>query len=176
MRKKLLAAFVGLLVINFTYASQNAANWIKYTSTEGHFNVLLPGQPKLLTQPATTSNGETITQHAVYFEEPTGFYMVGYFSRPAGMTYSLDVGQDAFVKANNSTLLTEKKITLDGYPARELLLSSTNPVGEIATHAWIIDAGNIIYTLQYIHLKSADASLTSKNDAAFFDPFKVIKE
>ncbi|HEX8844986.1 MAG TPA: hypothetical protein VF791_10100 [Pyrinomonadaceae bacterium] len=173
MRKKLLAAFFVLIVINFSYGSQDAANWVKYTSTEGRFSVLLPSQPKLMTQPATTFTGETITQHAVYFEEANSLYMIGYFDKPAGMTYSLDVGQDAFVKSNSGTLLSQKNITLDGHPGRDLLVSSKSAAGEIITHAWIIDAGNIIYSLQYIYLKSANPALVSKNDAKYFDSFKI---
>lgn len=177
MRKKMLATFFVLIVISFTYGSQNTANWIKYTSTEGRFSVLLPSQPKLLTQPATTSDDTQITQHAVYYEEPYGLYMIGYFDKPAGMNYSLDVGQDAFVKSNNGTLLSGKKITLDGHQGRDLLVSSSNPSsGEIITHAWLIDAGNIIYAIQFIHLKSADPTLTSKYDATYFDSFKITKD
>jgi hypothetical protein len=176
MRKKMLATFFVLIVINFTYGSQNTANWIKYTSSEGRFSVLLPNQPKILTQPATTSNGEKITQHAVYFEDSAGLYMIGYFDKPAGMIYSLDIGRDAFVKSNDGTLQSEKKISPDGYPGRDLLVSSNSPAGELITHAWLIDAGNIIYAIQFIHLKSADPTLTSKYDATYFDSFKITRD
>ncbi|MDT4895143.1 MAG: hypothetical protein QOH25_220 [Acidobacteriota bacterium] len=176
MRKKMLATFFVLIVINFTYGSQNTANWIKYTSTEGRFSVLLPSQPKLLTQSAKAPDDAQITQHAVYSEEPYGLYMIGYFDKPAGMTYSLDVGQDAFVKANNGTLLSEKKIALDGHEGRDLLVSSNTSSVETITHAWLIDAGNIIYAIQFIHLKSADPTLTSKYDATYFDSFKISKD
>src|SRR5215213_3080755 len=103
MRKKMLAAFFVLTLINFSYGSQETASWVKYTSTEGRFSILLPNQPKQLTQPAATSSGETINQRAVYFEDTNCLYMIGYFDKPAGMTYSLDVGQDAFVKSNDGT-------------------------------------------------------------------------
>jgi hypothetical protein len=176
MRKKMLATFFVLIVISFTYGSQNTANWIKYTSTEGHFSVLLPSQPKVLTQPAATSDGAQITQHAVYFEEPYGVYMIGYFDKPAGMDYSLDIGQDAFVKSNSGTLLNGKKITVDGHQGRDLLVSSNTSAGEIITRAWLIDAGNIIYAIQFIHLKSADPTLISKYDATYFDSFKITKD
>ena len=54
------ATVVLLLVIItvLTFAAQHSDEWIKYTSTEGRYSVLLPSQPSLDSQEATTANGE----------------------------------------------------------------------------------------------------------------------
>ena len=148
--------------------------WIKYTSLEGRYNVLLPGQPTVSTKAASAA-GANLTQHkAALFDSAVG-YMIGYFDYTKTMNFSLDGARDGMIGAVKGTLLAEKSISLGGYPGRELRVLAKDASGtEYLTRARYYDINRRVYVVQFIIPKSAEAESAAKA-SKYFDSFQVAK-
>ena len=154
---------------------QEPDEWIKYTSPEGRYNVLLPGRPTVSTK-AASAEGASLTQYrAALFDAAVG-YMIGYFDYTETMTFSLDGARDGMIEAVKGTLLAEKSISLAGYPGRELRVLAKDVSGtEFLTRARYYDINRRVYVVQFIIPKSAEAESEAKA-SKYFDSFQVVKK
>jgi hypothetical protein len=97
----------------------------EFQSKEGGFAVRAPGQPQR-TKRAVTTNAGPIDTFFFIFETADGALMVAYNDYPAAFVAS--AGADKIVQdardaaAKNGKLASERKVTLAGYPGRELRL------------------------------------------------------
>lgn len=151
------------------------AGWIRYNSPEGRYKVVLPTQPKLSTQPSKTADGVSFLQYMASSTTDKEAFLVGYFDRMAGSTFSFDRARDGFVSAVNGTLINENPITLQGLPGRELRVEGHGNDGEsYILRVRIINTGDRIYVVQFI-VGSADADIPIEKQRAaqYFDSFQV---
>src|SRR5713226_9046705 len=98
MMRKTLAALLLLLACAMALSAQS--DWIKYTSKEGRYSVLLPREPELKTQEAATSTGAKFLQYLAQsqdVENPNGGFMVAYFHYLPEMNFNLDKARDDIV-------------------------------------------------------------------------------
>ena len=166
-----------LVLISATYACalQMPGDSTKYTSSEGRYNVLFAGEPKLSTQETTATTGEKMTQHLAMSSSPENICMVGYFDLQPKMTFTFDKGRDGMVAAVKGTLLAETAITLSGYSGREIKVVAKLDDGK--DYLFLVryyQAGDRIYFLQFI-VPQASEDASADRRAKYFGSFQIEK-
>jgi hypothetical protein len=106
-------------------------DWQKFASNDGRFTVLFPGTPKNETKDVETDAGK-VSVHMFYVEYKETAYVAMYTDFPVeakdeGIEAALDSGRDRGLEAANAQLVSEKKITLNGYPGREIRAKGKDP-------------------------------------------------
>jgi hypothetical protein len=174
MKTKAQAVFLLLTMATFANGFQTVLEWMKHTSSEGRYSVLLPQTPKIKTQETTAATGEKVTQYTAEAADSNSLYWIGYFDYTPDMTFSLDKGRDGMLAAVKGTLLSEEVISLGGNPGREFKVFIKTEAGvEILVRARMYDIGRRVYALQHLVLKSSDSPAIAEKTAKFFDSFKV---
>ncbi|MBD0325596.1 MAG: hypothetical protein ICV68_04155 [Pyrinomonadaceae bacterium] len=109
-----------------TPITQPTGGWIKYTSNEGRFSVLMPVQPKVSSQPVDTAAGKLIN-NVVLSQTTTAAYAVSYADYPqnnADPQTVLDSVRSGAINGIKGTLISGKNITHKGFPGREFQAST----------------------------------------------------
>ena len=102
---------------------------VPYTSPEGDFSVLFPGEPTALTQPQTLPDGSVVDLVLVSYQLDDLFVATARSQYPDG--YVLDVpvalqgAQDQAVANIGATLISSEDITLQGRPGKQFSASLT---------------------------------------------------
>lgn len=156
-------------------AVQTVTPWIKFSSPEGRFSVLLPHEPKFESVAATDSGG--ITNYR-YSDLESGYgFICEYFdveSTGADVQHFLDVTRDGIISGANATKLGEEKISLGTNPGRELqLLLKVNESTEITCRTRIYLVGKRLYSITYLHVKSMDGTAAADLGKKFFSSFEL---
>jgi hypothetical protein len=154
---------------------QNSA-WINYNSTEGRYTISLPAQPKLSTQESATADGQKFTQYKAMVEDQGAIYLVGYFDHVSGTTFFADRARDGMVAAVKGTLVSERTISLSGYPGRELKVGAKLDDTDYILLAKFWDTENRVYVLQLIFPKSLEGDATNTKAARYFDSFQILQK
>lgn len=165
-----------LLVVSpvLTLAIQHSDDWIKYNSKEGGYTVLLPGQPTVDSQEATTANGEKFTQYKATVQSGKAIYMIGYFDYSPPTVFAFDDARDRMIDGVKATLLSERSIRLGGAPGREIRLMMKMLGDEYLMVARFYDVGGRVYMIQFISPKSDETGLEERA-ARYFDSFQLVK-
>jgi len=176
--KLMLRAASALLFLAISPATgivgQTHDDWIKYNSTEGHYSVLLPAQPTVGSQEASSSDGRKFTQYKAGFQTADMSYLIGYFDYQAPTIFTFDKARDGMVTAVNGTLVNERSITLSGFPGRELRINAKDEAGiEYDMRARFYDVNQRIYVLQFFALKSTPLEIADPKAARYFDSFQL---
>lgn len=174
MNKAKVAALVVMTAVLAFGAPQQAKDWVQYNSEEGRYSVLLPTQPVLNSQDATTSTGQKATQHYASSTDESTAYLVGYFDK-AGATFSFDRARDGMVAKIRGTLLAEKVISLSGYAGREVKVAAKgSDGGDYIAVARYYEVKERIYVVEVVFPKENESAAAGKS-AKFFDSFAVAK-
>jgi hypothetical protein len=174
LMKRASAVLLVLMTAALPFDLQGQTDWIKYNSPEGRYSVLLPAEPKISSQEAAASTGEKFTQYMAASEDSIAVYMVGYFDVAPNMTFSFEKARDGFISAVKGTLLSEKVISLDGYPGREANVTANGGSGaEYLILVRFYQVEKRIYVIQFIVAKSADAAISAGKSAKYFNSFQV---
>jgi hypothetical protein len=100
--------------------------WKRFSSSDGRFAVLFPGEPTVVKQALPYADGQTTEIHAFYVERPTEdtTYAVAYNDFPFGgevspelLKQAFDNGRDRMV--GEAKLLSEQTISLGQFGGRE---------------------------------------------------------
>jgi hypothetical protein len=175
MRLKTFAALLILLSATLAFGIQVETEWVRFTSLEGRFSVLLPREPKF--EAVTDPQVNKITNYR-YTELESGYgFICEYYdvtSTGADLESFLDATRDGIIRGAGATKVGEQKISLDGYPGRELELAFTvNDRAKITARARIFIVGKRLYSLTYLRVKDMDAKLASETETKFFASFTV---
>ncbi len=157
------------------YEFQTETAWIKFTSPEGRFSVLLQHEPKFEPVSATES-GEVTNYRYSDLESGYGFICEYFDVKSTGddVESFLDVTRDGIIRGAGATKVSEEKISLKSYPGRELGLAfAVNNGTEITARTRIYLVGNRVYSLTFLHLKSMDALLAADIGKKFFSSFEL---
>jgi len=136
---------------------------------------MLPHEPKfeLITDP---DSKEVANYRYTALETGYGF-ICEYFdvtSTGADTNVSLDQTRDGILRGADATLVSEEKISLNGYPGRELELAFKQPgLANIAARTRIYLVGKRVYSLTYMHAKGLDSKTDVDNGAKFFSSFTL---
>ena len=146
----------------------------RYTSPEGRYTVLLPKQPTLSSQNATTADGAPMTQYMAQVADGMGMLMIAYFDYAGDVVFSLDKGRDGMINSINGTLLDEHSMSLGGAPGRQIKVAARTEQGmEFIDRARFYDVKPRVYVLQCIFPKSMDGAAIAERCDQFFDSFRV---
>jgi hypothetical protein len=156
-------------------AVQTETPWIKFSSPEGRFSVLLPKEPKFESVAATDSSG--ITNYR-YSDLESGYgFICEYFdveSTGADAQHFLDVTRDGIVRGAGATLVGEEKISLKTNPGRELHMSlKVNEGTEITILTKIYLVDKRLYSLTFLHVTSMEATVAADRGKKFFSSFEL---
>lgn len=179
-RQRATRRTAGILLIlispALTPGVQHSDDWVKYDSKEGRYSVMLPGQPTIGSQEAASADGIKFIQYkASVFSANIG-YLIGYFDYHAAMTFTFDTGRDGVVSAVKGTLISEKTITFESFPGREMRISAKDKNGiEYDMRVRFYDIDRRIYVLQFIAPKSIDVGMADVKAAKYFDSFQVVR-
>ena len=174
MRMKLLAVFCVLTSTTLAYGLQIESEWVKFTSPEGQFSLLLPHQPKLEVVHDPT-NDKLVHNRFNEFEEGYGF-VIEYFDevKTSDPERDLDRIRDGILEAVKGKLISENKISLNGHPGRELELDVTASNGvKISTTIRTYLVGSKLYSMSYIWRQDIEAAQAAKIGARFFSSIKL---
>lgn len=156
--------------------AQAHAEWIKYTSTAGRYSVLLPAEPTIGSQEATSSDGVKFTQYKASVVSSDVAYMIGYFDYPADTTFTLSKARDGMVEGVKGTLASERSISLGGFPGLELRVSAKDETGaEYDIRSRIYDIDHRVYVVQFIARESTPLEIVDPKAAKYFDSFQVVR-
>jgi hypothetical protein len=174
MRKAALSIVLLLIIASLALAVQDPA-WITYNSAEGHYNVSLPVEPKLSTQESATADGQKFLQYMAKVQQQDVIYLVGYFDHIPGTVFSADRARDGMVSGVKGTLVSERTISLDGYPGRELKVAAKFQTTDYVLLAKFWDTPSRVYVLTFGYPKSNDEEAMKAKAAKYFDSFQIVK-
>jgi hypothetical protein len=164
MIRSVAAAFLFLALSSAAsvVAQTHSDDWIKYDSKEGRYSVMLPAQPTVSSQEASSSDGVKFTQYKAGVFHSDVAYMIGYFDYAGEMTFTFDKARDGMVAGVNGTLVRES--------------NARDETGlEYDMRARLFDIGRRIYVLQFITSRSADVGMADVKAAKYFDSFQVVR-
>jgi hypothetical protein len=174
MLRKTLAPLLLLFSVATAYGIQGQTEWVKFTSPKGLFSLMSPHEAKLETDPDSTAEKST-HQRFNDFEEGYGFVVEYFENAPIGDTEKyLDGTSEGIRKVVKGTLLEENKISLDGHPGRELLLSFAAENGTLIfsrTRIYVVDTN--LFSISYVWRKDTDPAAASKIGERFFSSLKL---
>lgn len=146
----------------------------RYNSAEGRYAVLLPAEPRISSQNATTPDGSPLTQYMAMVADGDGMLMVAYFDYSSDVQFNLDKARDGMVNSVRGTLLDEHSISLGGSPGRQIrVLGRTEQGMEFIDRARFYDVKPRVYVLQCIIPKNLDSAAIAEKCERFFDSFRV---
>ena len=101
--------------------------WVKFTSDDGHFSVLMPEMPQDKTETVDSSHGP-YTTHLFIVKDTTSVYLIGWVDYDPSFNFNrqaeLEANRDNFVKGINATLISTRPATFDGYSGLEFTAES----------------------------------------------------
>ncbi|HEY0366740.1 MAG TPA: hypothetical protein VGC73_09720, partial [Pyrinomonadaceae bacterium] len=94
--------------------------WVKFTSPEGRFSVMMPEIPQDKTDTVDSAHGP-YTTHLFIVRDETSVYLIGWVDYDASFNFNrqaeLEANRDNFVKGIDARLVTSRPTFIDGYSA-----------------------------------------------------------
>lgn len=159
------------------FGSKGKLNWQTYTSDDGGYRVEVPDSVHADTVPAYNQEGSTEPIHMqIAHIEGNVAYAIAWADNPPITRISrtspestLDMARDGALDRTHTKLITETKLAVQGFPARDFQ-ASTQP-GSAFLYSRLIYAGQRLYMLSVI-FPSAD-TLHEQDTVRFFNSFKI---
>ncbi len=166
----LTAISIFFVLLSSTACNRNPAyDWHTLGAPDGTFSISLPGNATVVDTPTTSVTGGSFVSHSFrvraskdaaygcsWWEDP---------SRPKDQTAerTLDIARDGGLSGSSAKLLSEKKLTFHGHPARDI---SAIARGKAAYDNRIVVVGNRLYTLLVV---DSSGKRDSDSIGKFFD-------
>lgn len=178
MLKRFSAATSIIVLVSYlAVAFQTDSAWPTFDSPEGRFSVLLPTKPKVEVKDIDSAVGK-LTMYTYASSNNVGYFMVSfgdYQNEAKDITQResvLDGVRGGVVKGLEAEIISENKITFDGYPGREFKAKRTVDKSEVIFNWKIVLVGRRLYQLAVV-TTTADAA--SPDIAKFLTSFKLPK-
>jgi hypothetical protein len=144
-------------------------NWVKFTSENGRFSVMVPEIPPEKTETQDSTNGP-YTTHLFVVKDTTSVYLIGFVDYDPSFNFNrtaeLEANRDNFVKGINATLVSSRATVIDGYSAIEF----TAETGDRTFKSRVFMVGRRPYQIVIGSPKGMDDSASVER---FFNSFKV---
>jgi hypothetical protein len=102
--------------------AMDASGWVKFTSDDGHFSVLMPELPQDKSETVDSQHGP-YTTHLFVVRDTTSVYLIGWVDYDPSFNFNrqaeIEANRDNFVKGINATLLNTRPTMIDGYSGLE---------------------------------------------------------
>ncbi len=168
---------VAVLSLTLSYAASSRAveaytvdaSWVSLTSDDGGFSIRAPGYPLPSTSGSVLDGGRA---HFYELNKPGVNFGVGYAdSYVVGMTpeQQLDAWRNNAVGSLHGTLLSERTVSMDGYPGRHVTVRM--PDGKGVLHGRVFQADYRLYLIMAI---TANAK-PSREATRFLDSFRLVE-
>lgn len=172
-----LPVFILVVVAGRAIADEPALALKEFTSKEGAFSVMLPGEPTAKTN-ADKNGGPD--EHQFTLAANKDVYFISYRDVPELQNAAKDVllktlvtAQGALLSAANGNLLEMRELTLEKqYPGREFKFSAPidSTTGYCTSRVYL--ANGRLYMLM---VEGSKEFLSSKEAKQFLDSFKLVK-
>ena len=100
----------------------DASGWVKFTSDDGHFSVLMPELPQDKSETVDSQHGP-YTTHLFVVRDTTSVYLIGWVDYDPSFNFNrqaeIEANRDNFVKGINATLLSTRPTVIDGFSGLE---------------------------------------------------------
>jgi hypothetical protein len=152
--------------------AMDASGWIKFSSDEGRFSVLVPDSPNEKTETTDSQHGPYTTHLFVVKATTTNpvVYLIGWVDYDPSFNFNraaeLEANRDNFVKGLNATLLTTRTTVINGYSAIEFTAETSDRVFK----SRVLLVGRRPYQIVIGSPKGTD---DTANVSKFFNSFKV---
>jgi hypothetical protein len=187
--KRFLAVAIITLGISFTLSAQEhssrpsstpsstpapantpeTSGWVKFTSPEGHFSVLMPETPQDKSETVDSAHGP-YTTHLFIVRDTTSVYLIGWVDYDPSFNFNrqaeLEANRDNFVKGINATLVNTRPTVVDGYSTIEFTAETADRLFK----SRVFMVGRRPYQIVIGSPKGQDASAETER---FFNSFKV---
>lgn len=151
--------------------------WKKFTSTDGRFTILMPGNPKRESHTQNTKIGPiNIQLFGVARQQEGVAYIVAYADLPnsiaqrANAQKVLDGSQEGALRFAQGKLLNQRNISLSGYPGREI--EFLNPDGVITKNRVYLVNGRLYQII--VVTKQETQKYLSGSIAGFLNSFSLV--
>lgn len=173
-----LAVAAGIWVF-WKVGANGSANfaWKEYNSEDGSYAIMMPAKPAHMTQTQQSLVGELDVHMMAADMHNQGAFMVGHADYPEDFTdvsadELLDMASQGAVNSTEATLLSKKKISLEGHPGLELELSLKKLKGRTVTRVYWVAPRRI-----YIMFASGPSSPdTDARLATFLNSLRLRKK
>jgi len=189
--KRFLAAAIITAGISFTLNAQEHSNrppstpgntpapantpdnndWVKFTSPEGRFSVMMPEIPQDKTATVASAHGP-YTTHLFIVRDDTSVYLIGWVDYDASFNFDrqaeLEANRDNFVSGIEARLVTSRPTFIDGYSAIEFTAETADKV--FKSRVFLV--GRRPYQIVIGSPKTSDDTAST---VRFFNSFKVSK-
>lgn len=152
-----------------------AQEWKDFTSAECRCSAQFPGMPQQRTQPLQSKLGALEAKMIILDVPGTAFFALFFMDYPKDAVSSrkpdelLADARDAAVNNVKGKLASETKVTMNGFPGRELKIDAP---GDMTLHARMYVVKDRLYQAIVVLPKSRDSSGDGKK---FLDSFKFQK-
>jgi len=166
-----LSTLASCILFFFLIAQSGTPQWKEYTSREGKFTVLLPGEPTTGLLTLVEDSPANITR-VTNLKTPIGVYHIAYFDTPEMVTESEKVQQlfnttrDRIIQRHSLRLQAETEKWLQGYPGRSLRMITSNGK-PFLTRIYLVRQ-RVYYLYAESYLDQQESNDTDK----FFESFK----
>ncbi len=157
-----------------TAAGAEELPWKAFESKEGRFVVEFPGVPHPRRNTRPTAKFGTLEQHMFLLEVPnTGVFSVSYMDYPRGAMDKykadqlLDDARDNVLKISKGKLISEAKVTMNGFPGRAIVFEGASNL--VFSAHYYVAKERVYSALAYVPKASADSPHVKR----FLDSFKL---
>lgn len=170
----LVAVILSTVVANYDKLLPH--RWQTYTAPNGIFSIELPGTLTAETTQAPIEGGGSMTINLISASPTTHTsYSCAYFDREGIENKSLDEvltsARDGSLRKIQGTIIKEKRIEVDGYPALEM---QANARGTSLFDSRIIVAGKRLYMIGAVATVQGDRE--PKTVQRVMDSFKILQK
>jgi len=174
MTRKTLATLLLLFSVATAYGIQAETEWVRFTAPKGLFSLQSPHEPKLEVAPDSTT---AQPKHSRFNDFGDGYgFVIEYFEDLPIVDPDkyLDTTRDEVVKALKGTLTSQDKISLDGYPGREVAITITAANGIIVlVRTRIYAVGTSMFSLSCVWRQDMDQAAAAKMAERYFSSVKI---
>jgi hypothetical protein len=147
-------------------------DWRTIDSPDGKFEISFPAKPTLNERLTTSSRGGTFTSHSLNLKsDEHAAFGVSWWDDPSmkGLPDDeiLNRARDSGIGGVQGKLISETPLTLRGYPARDIDVSTR---GNLTMKNRLILAAPTLYTLIVIE---SDGSQANRDAGRFFNSFRI---
>jgi hypothetical protein len=150
-------------------SNKTDSDWVKFTSENGRFSVMIPEIPPEKTETTDSSNGP-YTTHLFVVKDATSVYLIGFVDYDPSFNFNrqaeLEANRDNFVKGISATLVSSRATVIDGYSAIEF----TAETADRTFKSRVFMVGRRPYQIVIGSPKGMDDSASVER---FFNSFKV---
>lgn len=109
-----------------------ATAWSTFTSAEGRFSVLMPGQPTIDKKETVQSEHGPYTTHLMVLRDTRNVFIIGWADYDPSFNFNrraeMEMNRDVFVTDMKAKLLNSREVILDGYRAIEFTAETTDKI------------------------------------------------